>query len=260
VNKGNELPGGWAWATLDDLGRWSGGGTPSKADARFWAGGDVPWVSPKDMKSFRILDTEDHITPAALDKTITTLCPQGTVLIVVRSGILQRTLPIAIAQVPVTMNQDMKGITCVAGVSPDYLAYYLIAAERDVLSRCSKDGTTVASIESEALRSYSIPLAPTHEQRRIVAAIEQQFTRLDAGVAALRRVRAALKRYRAAVLKAAVEGKLTEAWRAEHPNVEPAAALCHFMGDTAPRDRGQTAPPHHGQSAPPGRLPEQGYV
>ncbi len=67
--------------------------------------------------------------------------------------------------------------------------------------------------------------APEAEQRRIVAAIEQQFTRLDAGVATLRRLQFALRRYRAAVLKAAVEGKLTEAWRAEHPDVEPACAL-----------------------------------
>ena len=58
-----------------------------------------------------------------------------------------------------------------------------------------------------------------------MAAIEEQFTRLDAGVAALRRARAALKRYRAAVLKAAVEGRLTAAWRAAHPDAEPAAAL-----------------------------------
>ena len=63
------------------------------------------------------------------------------------------------------------------------------------------------------------------EQRRIVAAIEQQFTRLDAGVAALKRAQAALKRYHASVLKAAVEGQLTEQWRAEHPNTEPASQL-----------------------------------
>ncbi len=57
---------------------------------------------------------------------------------------------------------------------------------------------------------HHIPLAPLAEQHRIVSAIEQQFTRLDAGVAALRNAQTKLKRYRAAVLKAAVEGKLTE--------------------------------------------------
>jgi type I restriction enzyme S subunit len=55
-----------------------------------------------------------------------------------------------------------------------------------------------------------VPLAPTEEQRRIVAAIEERFARLDAGIAALKRAQANLKRYRASVLKAAVEGRLTE--------------------------------------------------
>ena len=53
-----------------------------------------------------------------------------------------------------------------------------------------------------------MPVPPLPEQRRIVAEIEKQFTRLEAGVAALRRVQANLKRYRAAVLKAACEGRL----------------------------------------------------
>src|SRR5206468_2460966 len=70
-----------------------------------------------------------------------------------------------------------------------------------------------------------VKVAPLPEQHRIVAAIEQQFTRLEASVAALQRARTKLKRYRAAVLKAAVEGKLTEAWRAEHPTTEPASVL-----------------------------------
>ena len=73
--------------------------------------------------------------------------------------------------------------------------------------------------------SFSCRLPPLNEQRRIVAKIEELFSDLDAGVAALERVRANLKRYRAAVLKAAVEGKLTEDWRAQHPDTEPASVL-----------------------------------
>jgi len=86
-------------------------------------------------------------------------------------------------------------------------------------------GTTFAAISGDDVRAFEIPLAPSPEQIRIVSAIEQQFSRLDAGVAALQRAKAKLKRYRAAVLKAAVEGKLTETWRAEHPTIEPASQL-----------------------------------
>jgi len=70
-----------------------------------------------------------------------------------------------------------------------------------------------------------IPIAPHNEQKRIVAEIEKQFSRLDGAVANLKRVKANLKRYKTAVLSAAVEGKLTEDWRKQHPNVEPASKL-----------------------------------
>lgn len=72
---------------------------------------------------------------------------------------------------------------------------------------------------------FPISLPPLEEQCRIVAEIEKQFSRLDAGVAALRRVEANLKRYKASVLRAACEGKLTEAWRAENADVKPASQL-----------------------------------
>ncbi|MFO0889888.1 MAG: hypothetical protein U0790_12195 [Isosphaeraceae bacterium] len=75
------------------------------------------------------------------------------------------------------------------------------------------------------MKAVRVPFAPINEQRRIVAKIEELFSDLDAGVAALERVRANLKRYRASVLKAAVEGKLTEDWRAQHPDTEPAPVL-----------------------------------
>ncbi len=70
-----------------------------------------------------------------------------------------------------------------------------------------------------------LPIPPVREQCRIVAKIEELFSDLDAGVAALERAKVNLKRYRVAVLKAAVEGKLTEQWRAEHPATEPASKL-----------------------------------
>ncbi len=75
------------------------------------------------------------------------------------------------------------------------------------------------------LRESEFPIAPSTEQRRIVAKLEELLSDLDAGVAALERVRANLRRYRASVLKAAVEGRLTEVWRAENPPKEPASEL-----------------------------------
>jgi type I restriction enzyme, S subunit len=85
--------------------------------------------------------------------------------------------------------------------------------------------TAIPGLSRDDYNALVVQVAPLPEQQRIVTAIEQQFTRLDAAVTALQHTRTKLKRYRAAVLKAAVEGKLTEAWRAEHPATEPASAL-----------------------------------
>jgi len=208
AKQGGDLPGGWIRLTMGEVGRWFGGGTPSKANPRFWTGGNIPWVSPKDMKFDLITDAQDHITEDAVAQSATNLVEAGSVLIVVRSGILQHTLPVAVASRQVALNQDLKAVKPLENVRSDYLALALKAFERDILHTCTKTGTTVQSLELPVFLRFQIPVAPLPEQRRIVAEIEKQFTRLEAGVAALRRVQANLKRYRAAVLKAACEGRL----------------------------------------------------
>jgi len=83
----------------------------------------------------------------------------------------------------------------------------------------------MASINQKQLADFPIVLPPLEDQQQIVAEIEKQFSRLDEAVASLKRIQTNLKRYKAAVLKAAVEGKLTEQWRKDHPDVEPADQL-----------------------------------
>ena len=93
-------------------------------------------------------------------------------------------------------------------------------------TNCFPDkGSRAAEDELGAISQVRLPIPPIREQRRIIAKIDELFSDLDAGVASLERARANLKRHRAAVLKAAVEGKLTEQWRAEHPAIEPASKL-----------------------------------
>ncbi|MDA8378678.1 MAG: restriction endonuclease subunit S [Planctomycetia bacterium] len=101
-----------------------------------------------------------------------------------------------------------------------YLAYFLKSAAYWEQIAQKSSGIALPNINARKLEMISIPIAPLAEQRRIVAKIEELFSELDAGVAALERVKANLKRYRAAVLKAAVEGKLTAEWRKKYPPTE----------------------------------------
>lgn len=210
---------------LKDLGTWCGGGTPSKRQPAYWENGTIPWVSPKDMKVEHIRGAEDSITEKAVKESTTNLLPVGAVLAVTRSGILRHTFPVAVTEVPVTINQDLKALVPKTEVDPNYVAFALRAFSREILNQCSKQGTTVNSIETKELLRFRIPFFPYEQQKRIVAEIEKQFSRIDEAVANLKRVKVNLKRYKAAVLKAAVEGKLTEEWRKQHPDVEPADKL-----------------------------------
>ena len=87
--------------------RFFGGGTPLKSHPEYFTG-SIPWVSPKDMKSLVINDSIDHITEEAIAHSTTNLVPTNSVLMVIRSGILKHTLPVAVNSLPVTINQDMK--------------------------------------------------------------------------------------------------------------------------------------------------------
>ncbi|HLQ45860.1 MAG TPA: restriction endonuclease subunit S [Planctomycetaceae bacterium] len=96
---------------LDDLVTIVGGGTPSKARPEYFLG-HIPWVSPKDVKTWNIFDSQDHITEDAIDRSSTSLIDPGAVLVVIRSGVLKHTLPVAINRVAVTLNQDLKALVC----------------------------------------------------------------------------------------------------------------------------------------------------
>ncbi|MBK7292254.1 MAG: restriction endonuclease subunit S [Holophagaceae bacterium] len=108
-----------------------------------------------------------------------------------------------------------------ASLNPRYLLHFLL--QKEFRSRAAQNMTGAVGLRrvpKSYLEQQLIPLPSLPEQKRIVAEIEKQFTRLDAGVAALRRIQANLKRYRAAVLKAACEGRLvpTEAELARTEN------------------------------------------
>jgi type I restriction enzyme S subunit len=109
-----------------------------------------------------------------------------------------------------------------------FLKYRMNAA--DFVSFAShQDEGDRPRVDFTQLGRFPVWLPPEPEQRRIVQKIEELFSQLDAGVAALERVKANLKRYRAAVLKAAVEGKLTAEWRAKHADTEPASKLLEHI-------------------------------
>ena len=112
-----------------------------------------------------------------------------------------------------------------AEASPDEdLRFFKYLLDHLQLARMDRS-TAVPGLSRDDYNATEVFIPELDQQRLIVAEIEKQFSRLDEAVASLKRTKANLKRYKAAVLKAAVEGGLTEEWRNQHPNVDPASKL-----------------------------------
>lgn len=153
----------WDQRTLESFGRFRGGGTPSKAREEYWSHGTIPWVSSKDMDGFDLCDTCDHITAAAVEGSATNLIPAGSILVVVRSGILRHTVPVAINARPVAINQDIKALLVHDGTLGWLVGRLLFLRQAQLRDAAVKIGTTVESIDIDALRSFEIPF-PANEQ------------------------------------------------------------------------------------------------
>lgn len=202
------LPAGWVRATLGELGEWFGGGTPSKKNPEFWTGGTIPWLSPKDMGESVLSGTQDLINESALDASPVKLLPAGAVAIVVRSGILERKVPVAYVPFAVTLNQDMKAVVPHEGIDGRWLAFIIASQEQRILADCRKSGTTVASLEVSRLTELEIPVPPSAEQQRIVAKLDEQLAYIAAGERSLGAAKGKGKQFLQIVLRDALRGNL----------------------------------------------------
>ena len=164
-----EIPYSWAWARLSSFGVFSSGKTPSMSNPQFW-NGNVPWVTSKDMKRPVITDSEMHISELAA--ATMQLYPAGTLLLVARSGILKRLLPLCKLGIDSTINQDIKAFSLYDIELSEWLFYGIKAFEPFILKELVKSVTTVESLKFDEFAAMLIPVPPLSEQRRIIDAIK----------------------------------------------------------------------------------------
>ena len=163
------VPETWEVERLGDAGRWFSGGTPSMANELFW-GGEIPWVSAKDMKVAWLRDSLLHVTENAIGNG-TRLAPTGAVLMVVRGMILAHTFPVAVTTRPVAFNQDMKALVAREGIENKFILLWLQANAQRVLATTSEATHGTKRIASGDLFSMKIALPRSPEQRAIAAAL-----------------------------------------------------------------------------------------
>ena len=219
----DKLPEGWAWARLSDVASFGGGKTPPTNDKSNYAENGVLWVTSKDMKRERIDSTLLTLSQKGASGLV--LYDAGCIVMVTRSGILRRLLPVSILDKPATVNQDLKVIIPVDSSLSEWLLRCFQGYDPRIRSKYGKDGTTVESIVFDKVREMLLPLPPLAEQRRIVERVDALMPLVE-GYGALEDAREELDaalpgRLRKSVLQMAVQGKLAP----QDPADEPASAL-----------------------------------
>lgn len=219
MTNGSGLPNGWGWVTVDEVATTATGGTPDRKNTDYF-GGDIPWVKSGELGDGYVFEAEETLSKLGVEESSAKVFPKGTLCIALYGATVGK---LGILGIDAATNQAVCGIFLPADVLVRYLFHYLTHL-RPWLIKQGKGGAQ-SNISNGLVRGTKVPLPPLPEQHRIVDKIEELFSDLDAGVQNLERAKANLKRYRASVLKAAVEGRLTEEWRAEHPQEEDGQML-----------------------------------
>ncbi|ELL7396004.1 restriction endonuclease subunit S [Escherichia coli] len=152
-----EIPEGW---TLSEIGAQidiAGGATPSTKTPDFWDNGDIHWTTPKDLSNVKdkiLLHTERKITKAGLGKISSGLLPVNTVLMSSRAPVGY----LAIAKVPVAINQGYIAMKCNKELSPEFVLQWCSANMPEIISRAS--GTTFAEISKKNFKPIPLVKPP----------------------------------------------------------------------------------------------------
>ena len=188
-------------------------------DRSNWENGKHLWITSKDMKLEAICDSLIKLSDTGLQGM--TIHHPGTILMVNRSGILRRTLPLGILQKEATINQDLKAITPFLFELTPFLFFCLKAFEPIILQNYKKAGTTVDNINFDHFVTIPIPLPPVQEQGRIVQSIKNWKNRIEDIEESGIQIQKTIEATKSIILELAIHGKLV----AQDPSDEPAIEL-----------------------------------
>ncbi|MCG3133387.1 MAG: hypothetical protein HMLKMBBP_00544 [Planctomycetes bacterium] len=185
----------WLETTLGSLADFLSGGTPSKNRPDYW-GGTIPWVSAKDMKRFRLEDTQDHVTELGAENG-TRVVPKDTVLLLSRGMTLLKDVPICVTGRAMAFNQDVKALRPKPGVRNEFLPYLLLGHKGSLLSSVDLAGHGTGRLNSDEIKGLEVLRPPDPDQR----AIAYILGTLDAKIELNRRMRETLEETARAVFK-----------------------------------------------------------
>ena len=210
-----DLPEGWAWARLKDIGKWKSGATPSRKCFEYYDG-DIPWVKTGDLNDDYIRDVPEKISEKALKETSVSLIPGDTVLIAMYGATIGK---LGITTCDVTTNQACCACCSLNGLSRDFLFYFLMQYKSEFVAMGV--GGAQPNISKEKIVQVIVPIPPIEEQNRITAQISKLFACIEAIENDNSNLRFAIHQAKSKILDLAIRGKLVP----QDPNDEPASVL-----------------------------------
>jgi type I restriction enzyme S subunit len=168
------IPDSWVWVRLGEIGDWSSGSTPSRANKKYYENGTIPWLKTGDLNDDVIYSTPESITESALNENSMRLNPVGSILIAMYGATIGK---VGILNIEASTNQACCACVTNKSISNKYLFLYL-KSQKEMLQNKAEGGAQ-PNISKDKIINYPLPLPPLSEQKRIVAKIEQIFTHLD---------------------------------------------------------------------------------
>ena len=222
-----EVPEGWCWYHLNDIGKWQSGATPSRGVKAFF-GGSIPWLKTGDLNDDYVNDIPERITDKALKETSVKLNPEGSVLIAMYGATIGK---VGILTFPATTNQACCACSEFCGVDNRFLFYFLISHREEFIRQAG--GGAQPNISKEIIVNTPIPVPPIEEQKRIVREIEKWLSVLKNIDKSSLFIQAGINACKAKILDLAIHGKLVP----QDPSDEPAIELLkHINPDFVPSD------------------------
>ena len=218
----NKVPGSWETIALAELCERLVDGSHNPPPA---VESGKPMLSARNINYFSVLfDEYRFISESAfeVENARTQVTPGDVLLTIV--GTIGRAAVVAANHPPFALQRSV-AVLKPRGISARYLAYALSSPEQQRWLTDNAKGTAQKGVYLKTLGTAEIHVAPLAEQTRIVAKLEELLSDLDAGVAELKAAQKKLAQYRQSLLKAAVEGALTAAWRTQHQPTETGAQL-----------------------------------
>ena len=189
----------WQIKKMPEVVKWSSGGTPKRTEKEYYENGTIPWLIISDLNNSVVTTSETKITESGLKNSSAKMIPEGTLLVAMYGSIGK----LGITGIECCTNQAIAFAKELYSVTTKYMFYYLASIKSKLIQ--NGKGGTQRNISLTVLNSFSVPVPPIEEQRRIVSRIEELFSELDSAVETLQKTRQQLEIYRQAVLKEAFQ-------------------------------------------------------